>query len=251
MAVLLGAFCAPGFAQERVEMGWTGEQGYFEHRVSIGDHPLRYYLSSQRKQEFLQAETDGCADKSVCDEKNAELSQQQINAPAFGKMLQIVYALKTDTDNRPYWKSIVAETAHGQYREIFLLRNEGGFWKWPPSIAGVTKAGDAEVLFTNDTTTSRDMWCTGEFWVLQKSGLTVMDFSPVAAAMDKATPPGNSTIAPMCAAVSLEKLEARSTVQKNKPECRACGIAGSVIVKFKLEGSRAVPVSANFVRDQN
>ena len=105
-----------------------------------------------------------------------------------GVMLQIVYALKTDTDNRPYWKSILAETAPGMYREIFLLKNEGGFWKWPPSRYGVMKAGDTNVLFTNDATTSRDMWCTGEFWVSRKSGPTVIDFLPVAAAMDKAAP---------------------------------------------------------------
>ena len=187
-AALLLAFCAPGFAQERVEIGWTGEQGYFEHRTPTSDHPLQYYFSAQRKQEFLQAETDGCAVKSACDDTNVELSQGEIATPPFPKMLQIVYALKTDTDNRPYWKSILAETAPGMYREIFLLKNEGGFWKWPPSRYGVMKAGDTNVLFTNDATTSRDMWCTGEFWVSRKSGPTVIDFLPVAAAMDKAAP---------------------------------------------------------------
>lgn len=244
-------FSSMGFAQgDRVEMGWTGEQGYFEHRTTSSDRPLRYYLSVERKLEFLQAETDGCPVKSECNEMNVELSQQEIVAPSFPKMLQIVYALKTDTDNRPYWKSIIAETSPGVYREIFLLRNEGDFWKWPPASYGVTKAGDAQVLFTNDATTSRDMWCTGEFWVSQKSGPAVVDFSRVAAAMGKAAPAGSATIAPMCAAVSLEKLEARSEVRKKNPECSACGIDGSVIVKFKLDGAGAVPVSSTFVRDR-
>ena len=244
-------FSAMGFAQgDRVEMGWTGEQGYFEQRTPTGDHPLQYYFSAQRKREFLEAETDGCPVKSECNEMNVELSQQEIVAPSFPKMLQIVYALKTDTDNRPYWKSIIAETSPGVYREIFLLRNEGGFWAWSPSTARVTKSSGTEVLSTNDTTTSRDMWCTGEFWVSQKSGPAVVDFSRVAAAMGKAAPAGSATIAPMCAAVSLEKLEARSEVRKKNPECSACGTEGSVTVKFKLEGAHAVPVSSTFVRDR-
>jgi hypothetical protein len=186
-AAFLVAFCASGFAQERVEMGWTGEQGYFEHRTPTSDRPLQYYLSGQRKQEFLQAETDGCAVKSDCDEANVELSQGEVVAPSFPKILHVVYALKTGSDagSRPYWKSIITETAPGMYREIFLLRNEGGFWAWPPSTAGVLTAGDTKVLLTNDATTSRDMWCTGEFWVSQKSGLALVDFSPVQAAIDK------------------------------------------------------------------
>lgn len=260
-AVLLVTVWATGFAQsERVEMGWTGESGYFERRTPSGDHPLQYYVSAERGQEFLQAETDNCAIKSVCDELKVELSQEEIGA-SFGKrMLQIVYAMKTKADDagersanqtlRPYWKSIIVETLPGMYREIFLLRNEGAFWAWPPSTAGVTKAGDTKVLFTNDSTSSRDMWCTGESWVLQRSELTPVDFSAVSAAIDKAVPAGAGAITPLCAAVMFEKLEVRTDVQKSNPECRACGFEGSVIVKFKLAGSRAVPLSSTVLRGE-
>ncbi len=138
------------------------------------------------------------------------------------------------------------------YREIFLLRNEGGFWTWPPSTIGVMTAGDSKVLFTDDSTSSRDLWCTGEFWILQKSGPTLIDFSAVTAAMDKAVPAGAGAITPMCAAVNFEKLEVRTDVQKTNAECRACGYEGSVSVKFKLEGSRAMPLSsAVFQAGQN
>jgi len=47
----------------------------------------------------------------------------------------------------------------------------------------------------------------------------------------------------------LEKLEVRAAVQKTNPECRACGLEGSVIVKFKLEGSRAVPLTPTVLKD--
>ncbi len=259
-AALLVAVCPTALAQsERIEMGWTGENGYFERRTPGSDHPLPYYISAERQQEFLRAETDDCASKSVCDELKVEVSQQEIGAPLGKEILQIIYALKTNTDDaahqpagqppQPYWKSIVAETVPGMYREVFLLRNEGGFWAWPPSTPSVTMAGETKVLFTSDSTSSRDMWCTGEFWIWQASELTPIDFSAVLTAIDKAVPAGTGAITPLCAAVALEKLEARSSVQKSNAECRACGIEGSVVVKFKLEGSRAVPMSSAFLRD--
>ena len=260
-AVLLVAACATGFAQsERVEMGWTGESGYFERRTPSSDHPLQYYVSAERQQEFLRAETDDCAIKSVCDELKVEVSQQEIGELFGKKIIQIICALKTKAEDandssadqtvRSYWKSIITETLPGMYREAFLLRNEGAFWAWPPSTAGVMTAGDTKVLFTKDSTSSRDMWCTGKFWVLQKSELTPVDFSAVTAAIDKAAPAGTGAITPMCAAVMFETLEVRAAVQKINPECRACGLEGSVFVKFKLEGARAVPVSSKFLRDE-
>jgi hypothetical protein len=50
----------------------------------------------------------------------------------------------------------------------------------------------------------------------------------------------------MCAAVDLGKLEVRGDVQKLSPECTECGFDGHIVVKFKFEGQRAVPVSAIF-----
>ncbi len=252
VAAWLVTLCAAGFAQSvRVEMGWTGEQGYFEHRTPSSEHPLPYYLSEERQRQFLHAETDDCASQSLCDELHVGVSRQEIGAPGTNKIFQIVYAIKEPADgagNQPYWKSIVVETSTGMYREIFLLRNEGAFWAWPASTAKVTHAGDTQVLFTNDATSSRDLWCTGEFWALEKSGPAVVDFSTVTAAMDKAAPAGSVVITPMCAAVVLEKLQVRADVQKRNA-CRTCGLEGSVVVNFKLQGARAVPVSSAFLRD--
>lgn len=248
-----------GFAQsERVEMGWDGNSGYFEHQTSTSDHPLQYFLSVERQHEFLRAETDDCADPSMCREVALKASLTEIGAWSGKKVFQIVYSFTPKTENadgnsgsppRPYWKAIIAETSLGQYREIFLLRNEGGFWTWPPSTAGVVNSGDSKILFTSDATTSRDLWCTGAFWVVQESRLAPVDFSAVTEALDKAVPAGASAITPMCAAVSLEKLEVRSVVKKSNAECRTCGMEGSVIVKFKLNGARAEPVSSRLAQD--
>lgn len=233
-------------------MGWTGEEGYFERRTPTSEHPLQYYVSEKRQQEFLRAETDDCAVQSVCDELKVEVSQQEVAAPGGKKILQVVYAIKGaggSAGNQPYWKSIVVETPAGIYREIFLMRNEGGFWTWPPSVPSVASAGNTKVLSTNDATTSRDLWCTGEFWVFERSELTPIDFSAVSAAIEKAAPAGSAAITPMCAAVNLEKLEVRADIQNRNAECRACGMEGSIVVKFRLEGARAIPVSSTVLRD--
>ena len=67
-AALLVVLCATGFAQrERIEI---------ERRTPSSDHPLQCCLSAERQQEFLRAETDDCAPKSVCDESKVEVSQK-------------------------------------------------------------------------------------------------------------------------------------------------------------------------------
>ena len=95
-AALLVVLCATGFAQrERIEMGWTGENGYFERRTPSSDHPLQYYLSAERQQEFLRAETDDCATKSVCDESKVEVSQRTSD----GRILPPLSLMRFQTDS--------------------------------------------------------------------------------------------------------------------------------------------------------
>lgn len=259
MALLLIAMCSPGFSQDyRVEMGWTGSDGYFERRTSSGDQPLQYYLSAGRQQEFLLAATDNCAVRSMCDEAKVEVLQDEIGT-AFGKkILQIVYTMKEEPGNGPdkstdharsYWKSIITKTAPNMYREVFLLKNEGAFWKWPPSTAKLVAAGDTRLLLTDDSTSSRDMFCTGEFWVLGESGPRPVDFSAVEAAIRKVAPADAQAVTPICSGVRLEQLEVSTELQKINPACRTCGFEGSVRVKFKFEGSRAVLLSAKVLRD--
>ena len=124
LTAFLVAIYAVGFAQsERVEMGWDGNSGYFEHRVSTSDHPLQYFLSVERQQEFLRAETDDCVDKAMCRDVTLEVSQTEIGALSGKKIVQIVYTFTAKPGNadensgslaqRPYWKAIVAETSPG------------------------------------------------------------------------------------------------------------------------------------------
>ena len=249
MAVIV-AICASVSAQEkRVEMGWTGENGFSSRQLPSVDRSLPSYTSGKR-QEFLRAATDDCANADTCKELKVQFSQRALGSP-FGKsILQIDYTFAGDPgpnqNSGSYWKSIVIETGPGMYRELFLLKNEGGFWLSPPTAASIVESGTTKLLVTNDLTTSRDMFCTGEFWVLKQSGAAVADFSEIEKAIAKAVPSGTQNVTPMCAAVDLRKLEVRGDVQKVPPKCRTCDVEGQVVVKFTFEGQRAVPLSATF-----
>jgi hypothetical protein len=253
IAMIVTIYTSACAQQKRIEMGWTGEKGYSERQTPSINQAFRFYVSDRRQQEFLRAETDNCADASACKELKVKVSQEELGSP-FGKdIFQIVYTFAgepwTNQMSQPYWKSIVIETGPGMYRELLLLKNEGGFWSWPPSRADMLDAGATKLLVTNDHTTSRNMWCTGEFWVLGKSGAILADFSEVAAAIDKAVPSGARNTTPMCAAVDLNRLEVRGDVQRLSPECTACSFDGHIVVKIKFEGQRVVPVSAIFKQE--
>ena len=247
---LVAIYTSASAQEKRVEMGWSGENGYFSRQSASINRAFRSYISDVRQQEFLRAETDNCADVPACKEMKVEVSQEPLGAPFGKRIFQVNYTFVGEPLSKqmsqPYWKSIVIETSQGMYRELLLLKNEGGFWIWPPSTTDIVNAGMTKLLVTNDRTTSRDMECTGEFWVLAKSGATLADFSDVVRAMNEAMPRGTQNITPLCAAVDPAKLEVRGDVQKFNPQCSACGFEGHIVVKFRFEGQRAVPGSAIF-----
>ncbi len=251
MATMIAAISTPAFAQQtRVEMGWTGENGYFERQSPSAERAFSFYTSDERQQDFLRAEADYCIDASACGNQKVKVSREDLGSLSGKSIVQIVYAVESQknptSQSQPYWKSIVIETRPGMYRELLLLRNEGNFWVGPPSAAEILNAGTTKLLVTKDKTTSRDMWCSGEFWVLGESGATLADFSEVTAAVHRAIPKGAQDITPMCAAVNPRAFELRSDVQRIKRDCAACDLEGHVFVKFKFEGQRAVPISTSF-----
>ena len=251
MAMMIVAISTSAFAQQtRVEMGWTGENGYFERQTPSPERAFSFYTSDERQQEFLRAEAEYCNDTLGCSNRKVKVSREDLGSLSGKSILQIVYAVESQNNptsqSQPYWKSIVIETRPGMYRELLLLKNEGEFWVGPPSAAEILDAGTTKLLVTKDKTTSRDMWCSGEFWVLGESGATLADFSEVAAAVHRAIPKGAQAITPMCAAVNPRAFEFRSDVQRVNRECAACGLEGHVFVKFKFEGLRTVPISTKF-----
>lgn len=248
---ILASACTSAFAQhDRIEMGWTGENGYFERDTPSTERAFRYYISDQRQHEFLRAETDNCGDPSSCKDQKVKVSREELGSAFDKNIVQIVFTLAGTPGNdgksepHPFWKSILIETRPGIYRELLLLKNEGGFWSWPAGTSEVLDAGETKLLVSSDNTMDRDMPCTGEIWILGESGATRADFSEVEATIKKTVPRGAQDITPMCAAVDIGKLEVRSNIQKADPECSACGFEGQVVLKFRFDGPRAIPVSA-------
>ena len=254
IAIVVIAISTTSFAQrKRVEMGWSGENGYFERQSPSAERAFSFYTSVERQEEFLRAEADYCTDAAACEKRKVKVSREDVGSLSDTRIFQIVYALESqnspDSQPQPYWKSILIETRPGMYRELLLLKNEEGFWAAPPSTAEVLNAGTTKLLVTKDKTTSREMWCSGEFWVLGESGATLADFSEVTTAVHKAIPKGAQDITPMCAAVDTGALEFRSVVQRVNAKCAACGLEGHVVVKFKFEGPRVIPISTDFSID--
>ena len=67
MAMMIVAISTSAFAhQTRVEMGWTGENGYFERQTPSAERAFSFYTSDERRQEFLRAEADYCNDTLGC-----------------------------------------------------------------------------------------------------------------------------------------------------------------------------------------
>jgi hypothetical protein len=249
----LAMICTAVFAQQRrVEMGWNGNDGYIENETPSISRPLDYYMSDQRRQEFL-SDDGGCASPSKCSDTKVKVSQTEIGSPFGKRTIQILYTmpddywkqLGTQPGAQSHWKSIVIETRPGSYRELLLLKSDAT-WLWPPVAPEIVTAGAATVLVDKDQTNSSEMGCTGEVWVLGKSGAVIADFSEVVAAVKKAVPSGDQNVSPLCSALDLGKSEFHGDVQETNPKCMACGGEGHVVVKFRLEGARAIAISATF-----
>jgi hypothetical protein len=255
LAIITVATATTTFAQQqRVEMGWTGEEGYYEHQSPSVERPLSFYTSDQRQQEFLQAVVEQCLAEPACSKFKVKVSKEEIGSVSDKTILQLLYTVEPEKNptsiTQPYWKSILIETHPGMYRELLLLRNEGEFWIDGPSNAEIVNAGATRLLVTKDKTNSRDIWCTGELWVLDNSGAMLADFSKVDAAVKKAIPRGTQDLTPTCAAVNPQTLELKSKeIRKINDTCRTCDPVGHLQVKFKFEAQQAIPVSVVFSKD--
>ncbi|HTV81371.1 MAG TPA: hypothetical protein VME18_01880 [Acidobacteriaceae bacterium] len=250
---ILVMICTSVFAQQkRVEMGWNGNDGYTENETPSISRPLDYYISNQRRQEFL-SDAGGCAIPSECNDTMVRISQTEIGAPLGERTIQILYAmpgeyrrqLGTQLGAQSYWKSIVIEPRPGMYRELLLLKSDAA-WLWPPEAPEIVTAGATTLLVDKDHTDSSEMGCTGEVWVLGKAGAELAGFSDVVAAVKKTVPSGDRNVSPLCSGLDLGKSEFRGDVQETNPKCMACGWEGHVVVRFGFEGARAVPISATF-----
>ena len=145
-------------------------------------------------------------------------------------------------------KSIVMESSAGLYRELYFIVDDCVYSR-PLSKAHVLAAGAAHILATDDAVSGNGAYCTDGYWTLDPAGPWLLDFTAVDHAIQKLTPADATATQTRCWALSMEKLEVRSPVQRKDAECRACGWLGTAVVHFSIDGHRAVPVSSMFERE--
>ena len=140
------------------------------------------------------------------------------------------------------WQSIVMQSAPNLYRELYFSSNPPSN-SIPPVEAGIMDIEGVPLLAVRET---YGRWCAEGYWVLNRNGPSLLDFSPVQNAITNISPPNTKAIQTGCWALSISNLEVNAPVQEAPPKCAACGVLGTAVVKFKIENDRAIPVSSVF-----
>ena len=143
------------------------------------------------------------------------------------------------------WKSVVMQFSKDEYKELYLIIDEGNYVR-PLSEARLLTVGGVRILGTNDPVDGNGGQCTEGYWVLDAEGPWLLDFTAVHQDIERLIPPDAIVPQMDCWALSIEKAEVRSPVQLKNAECHACGYIGTAVVSFRIEGHRAVPLSSSF-----
>ena len=264
---------------QRTVVYWTGEEGIQAISSESLPHSLQYYLTPSAERDptdslSLQCEVEPGGAKRKLSDFDMKTSQSLIGEASGRKIQQIVLtfnpgpamkeastaeaARQHPEQKQPAqpewappveWKSIVMESAPGEYRELYLLIDTG-VWERPLSTARLLRVGGAQVIDNLDPTTFRAGGCGEGHWVVQADGAVPIDFSAVENAMQKRAPSKVNPPQVACGAISIEKLEVTAWLQDKDATCNACGSFGTEVARFKLEGYRAVPVSVTLVPDK-
>lgn len=272
--VLAAAITLDAQAQwERIQVDWTGESGIRETTSRIGSaYPLQFYFSPSAERDFDNSLCLGCemyGHRLTLEDFTVETSQYEIGDYHGRKIVEIVLSFRVapamqqiyrkeaarehsgaDESAESYakplcvWKSIVMETSIGKYRELYFLIDTGT-WTRPMSTARVLTVGGAQVLANVDAFDFRAGGCTDGYWILEPAGPSLIDFSAVQKEVESVVPPDAIALDMRCSGLAMDKSLVSSSVQR-KNACHSCDYLGTVMVHFRLEGNRAVPVSSSF-----
>jgi len=143
------------------------------------------------------------------------------------------------------WKSILVQVAPDRYREIFFLSTFYVTVAISPSQ--IVQSGTEPVLATMDSDGGNGGGCWEGYWWFDSTGPHPLDFSPLAAAIAKRTPP-NSRYNLSCSSLNLAASQVQTGVQKADANCHACDWIGQVTARFRLHGPLVTPVEITFDR---
>jgi hypothetical protein len=140
------------------------------------------------------------------------------------------------------WQSIVVQCAPNLYRELYFDSNPPSN-SVPPVDARIVKIDGTPLLAVRETYPG---WCAWGYWVLDRGGPWLLDFSPVQKAIARISPPNSSAPEIGCWALSIDNLEVNAPVEEDHPKGQAGGWLGRAIVNFKIENNHVVPGSSVF-----
>jgi hypothetical protein len=143
------------------------------------------------------------------------------------------------------WKSVVMQFSKDEYKELYLIIDEGNYVR-PLSEARLLTVGGIRILGTNDPVNGNGGQCAEGYWVLDAEGPWLLDFTAVHRDLEKLILPDAIVPQTGCWALSIQNGEVRSPVQLKNAECHACGYIGTAVVSFRIEGHSAVPLSSSF-----
>ena len=269
-SALLLLSASSSYAQwERVVIAWTGKGDPALPVTNDSPHPLRYYLTPSPERDPINSLNLGervGAHKISLQDYVVETAQCPVGEPFGRKIIEIVLTFRfrsemqeteakgaeqgnsckdtpPQSSDKPasiQWRSVVMERSPGAYQELYLLIDVGAFVRHL-SYASLLAIEGAHILGTAEYYQGNGGMCGQRYWVLDRDGPWLIDFSAVDKEMKKLIPP-NTTVVPSCPSLANGEFEMSDWI---KGDCGACNL-GTAVVDFRLDGSRAIPVSSHF-----
>ena len=241
----------PSWAQwQRILLSGKGES-----RDMQTAHPLSYFTSDPFLRDDgadLYDDCDNCgtAKSKAGSAKNYAVSTEvhDVGTLSGFRVVAIFYEFvdrRKPELGKMRWKSILAQTGHDKYAEIYHLQ---AYVQAPLTPAKILHVGDELVLMTQDSDGGNGGGCWEGYWWFDASGPHAVDFSPLVQEITKHIP-RDSTFWSTCWALHLEEQEVRSYVQKANAQCRTCDLLGEVTAHFHLNRALAEPSDVSFAGD--
>jgi hypothetical protein len=136
------------------------------------------------------------------------------------------------------WNSIIMESSANEYQELYLLVDVGVFVRHL-SYASLLTIEGSHILGIAEFLQGNGGVCWQRYWVLDRDGPWLIDFSAVDKEMEKMIPP-DATVVPSCPALANGELEMSNWIEEKCPTCDG----RTAVVRFRLDGHRAIPVSS-------
>jgi hypothetical protein len=212
---------------------------------SPAPHPLAYFT----RDPFLRDDGDQfCADCSAAGKAQVHEAHkfktelQKVGRIGGFDVFDLYYYFDDDASTGQIdWKSILVETASGQYREIFHLQPTQAMIQ----PAYFVDAGGEQLLATRDVIPGTGNNYYEDYWWFGPEGPVRINLEVIATALRSSLPPGYGVW--KGGGLDLPHLVYRSSVWKDG-DANCCPTGGTVEILFRLQGGQLVATKTEFDR---